>query len=158
MDTTGRPRLRSDGGQPKISTMSDEIDAKIAASEARQETRLAQALGEMRAQNAEILGEFKTFRSEIHGEFQTMRADINGRFEAFDARLQNVENSTAGLKWFVISTGLAVVFGIVSVMAWGDNLFSRGMSVQQATDQSAQRAVEAMTSRWQQMIDDARQR
>ncbi|MGK8640344.1 hypothetical protein ACRS7F_13305 [Brucella anthropi] len=97
-----------------------EVDAKIAAAEARTDTKFAQVMGEL----------------------ATMRADFNGKFDTLGARLDHVEKSTSGIRlniWLAAATAVGLVVGIFS---WGTSMFGVGMDAQSVADQSAKNVVE----------------
>lgn len=91
-----------------------EIEAQIAASEARGSTRLAEALGEMRTGFAE------------------MRGEVREGFARTNERLDAVERSTGGIKTTVITTvigtGIAVVAIVIAVLTYGQTWFGIGIS------------------------------
>jgi hypothetical protein len=104
-----------------------EIEAQIAASEARGSTRLAEALGEMRVGFADVrtgFAEVRTGFAEVRTEFAEVRASI----ATLASRLEAVEKSTAGIKPTVIGTGIAVVAVVISVLAYGQTWFGLGIS------------------------------
>jgi hypothetical protein len=94
-----------------------EIEAQIAASEARASTRLAEALGEMRTGFADV----RTGFAELRGEMREGFARTNERLDA-------VERSTGGIKTTVIGTGIAVVAIVIAVLAYGQTWFGIGIS------------------------------
>ncbi|NKE77834.1 hypothetical protein [Ochrobactrum sp. MC-1LL] len=96
-----------------------EVDAKIAAAEARTDTKFAQMMGEL----------------------TTMRAEINGKFETLSTRLDHVEGATKGMRSTVIGTGIGVVAVIIAVMAYGAQWFGLGVDTQSISDQAAKNVL-----------------
>lgn len=89
-----------------MSTVSrEEIDAKIAASEARGDAKFAVLLGEVKA----------------------MRAEMSGDFKAMSAHLEGIERSTSGIKSTVIVTGLTIAALVVAVIYGSWAVFGIGM-------------------------------
>lgn len=104
-----------------------EVDAKIAASEARTDTKFAQLMGEL----------------------STMRAEINGRLDVLGTRVEHVEKSTAGTKTTIIVTAIAAIGLTASILAYGGQWFGLGMDAQQVAD----RAVQSSTQNLQPQIN-----
>lgn len=104
--------LQSDDGRSTFQSMS-EVDAKIAAAEARTETKFATAKGELTASHAAIMGE-----------------------------LRAIEKSTAGIKTTVVVTGIAAVGLVVAIFGWGSQMFGTGMDVQSVSDHSAKNVLQ----------------
>lgn len=109
--------------RPKVS----EIDAKIAAAEARTDTKFA----------------------ELMGELKLLRSDLSGDFKAIEARIAHVETSTSGIKSTVVTTGIvtavAVLGLVVAIFGWGSQMFGVGMTADSVAKQAAQ-AVQQSTS------------
>jgi hypothetical protein len=92
----------------------EEIDAKIAAAEARTDTKFAR----------------------LEGKLDLVLAEASAaRQEASIAR-DNARQESRGTRATIIGTGLATVLALgallMSVMTYGDAIFSRGMSVRDA--------------------------
>jgi len=116
--------VRSRSAQREQTKMADisreEIDAKIAVSEARGDTKFAELLGEIKA----------------------MRADITGQFGVLTARVEHVERSTSGLKAIIVGTGIAAVGVVIAVLAFGDQLFGLGIGASDIANAAAQKAIQ----------------
>jgi hypothetical protein len=105
-----------------------EIEAQIAASEARGSTRLAEALGEMRTGLADTRGEMRTGFADVRAAFAELRGEMREGFARTNERLDAVEKSTGGIKTTVIGTGIAVVAIVIAVLAYGQTWFGIGIS------------------------------
>lgn len=84
----------------------EEIDAKIAASEARNATGLERAMGEVRTEFAALRGAIQTLDAKVSA--------LPGRWE---------------LAAFIIGTAIALFAAILSVLAFGGDNFSVGRDV-----------------------------
>lgn len=105
---------------PMADMTREEIDAKIAASEARGETGLERAMGEMRSAFARI----------------------DGRFDTIDAKISHLPTTWAMLT-MLIATGLAIIGVTIAVMAYGGQWFSNGLGAQAIATAAAQQALAA---------------
>ena len=86
-----------------------EIDAKIAATEARAHTKFAQILGELKTANAEVLGEIKLTNSRM----TTLSTELTVvRSEAISNR-----NLIIGI---IIGTLVTIAIGIYGLAQWSD--------------------------------------
>lgn len=107
-------------GSESLTGMS-EVDAKIAAAEARTDTKFAEMMGELRL----------------------IRSD-------FSTRLDHVEKSTSGIKTTVVSTGIvtgiAVIGLVVGIATWGSQMFGVGMDADSIARQAAQSVRQDTTS------------
>lgn len=96
-----------------------EIDAKIAAAEARTDTKFAQLLG---------------------------RLDVmNQKLTALDKSVSDLRGDNRSLRTLTVGSSIAVFFGIAATvlgaLAYGGQLFSTGMNVSGIADAAAERAV-----------------
>lgn len=96
----------------------EEIDAKLAAIEARSDTRFEQMLGEMRTANAELRGEMK----------------------ALGAGIANAATTTTVI-WTGVGTFFALAALLVGVLAFGAQSASIGMSISDVAQRAADEAV-----------------
>jgi type IV secretory pathway TrbD component len=115
-------RLAGDEAVPEDISMSDtpsraEIEAQIAASEARSATGQTALLGEMRTSSAELRGEMRAGFAELRGEIAKIAT-----------RLDTVERTVGGTKTTVIATGIASVAVIIAVLTYGQTWFGIGVS------------------------------
>jgi hypothetical protein len=84
----------------------EEVDAKIAASEARADTKFAQLFGKIDTSNAELKGELGKIAVRIAG----------------------VERSTGGLHTTIIVTAVAVVGVLVAILTFGQQWLGIGLT------------------------------
>ncbi len=103
-----------------------EVDAKIAASEAR--------TGE----------KFAALRGDFRADFESMRGEIKA-----------VAASTSGLKTTVIGTGIAVVAIVIAVLAYGGDRFGAGADISGIIERAAIRAAEEVLPRQNLGVIDA---
>jgi hypothetical protein len=99
---------------------SDEMELRIAASEARTDTKFAQLLGSI----------------------ETMKAELGGEFKALNARIAGVESDVSGIRFWIIGTGIAVLALTVGILAFGNDRFGLGVDLGTVADEAARRAVE----------------
>ena len=114
--------------------MADDMELRIAASEARTDTKFAQLLGGIETMRAELGGELKAMSARIAG--------VEGRLGSVESRLGTVEGYAAGIKFWVIGTGIAVLALAIAIFAFGNDRFGLGLGVSAIADRAAQRAVE----------------
>jgi hypothetical protein len=98
----------------------EEIDAKLAATEARAETRFAQLIGEVRTGFAELRGELQANNALLSEEKAGRR----------------VTNS------LVVGSALTIAALVVAIFALGDAWFNNGVIVRDAAHNAATEAVE----------------
>lgn len=104
----------------KVADEVPEIEAKIAAAEARTDTKFAEFMGELRV--------------------------INKRLDHMDATQSRVEASTSSLKTTIVTTTIGAAIGavalVVGIFGWGSQMFGVGMDAGSIATQSAKTAVE----------------
>ena len=79
------------------------LKAELAAVEARTETKFAQLLGELKVISANVV-------------------NLGTRIDSVNTELGNVKNATAGVKWNIVATGLAVGALILGLFAYGQQM------------------------------------
>jgi hypothetical protein len=119
-----RPISRRKAGAATVNDITrEEIDAKIAASEARGDVRFVELKAHIDAQGAAIAKEVAVMSTRLGG----------------------VEGYVSGLKSTVIITGVSIFFGVaallVAVLAYGGQWFGLGLDTSQVVDQAADRAI-----------------
>lgn len=129
------------GAQGDDSMDMSEVDAKIAASEARIDAKLAQQAGQFTTAHAELMGQISTMRAELVGQITTASSQITGRLDQAETRMAHVEAQTSGLRYNIWGAAVATVALVVGVLSWGTSVFSNGMNAQGV----AQKAVETVT-------------
>ncbi|WP_420960063.1 hypothetical protein [Brucella sp. IR073] len=123
-----KPGTLPDDGTDVISSTMSEVDAKIAASEARTDTKFAQVMGEFRL--------------------------LNQRFDHFDQRLGKVEQrldhhelvfSSLRLNiWLASATTVGLV---IAILSWGTSMFGVGLDAQTIAEQAGKNAVQQVQPR-----------
>jgi hypothetical protein len=97
--------------EPKGSAMSDltreEIQAQIAASEARGDTRVAR----------------------LEGKIDTAVATLSGKLDALSDKISADHAYHRGTRWIIIGLALALAALVVTMATYGDAMFGRGMDV-----------------------------
>jgi hypothetical protein len=83
-----------------------ELDAKLAAAEARSDVKFAQLIGKIETSNAELKGEFK----------------------AVATRLEGLEKSTSGVKATIIGAALGTIAIVIGILTFGQQWFGIGMT------------------------------
>lgn len=109
---------------PKNPTMprmaSDEMELRVAASEARTDTKFAQLLGSI----------------------ETMKAELGGELKALNARIAGLEGNVSGMRFWIVGTGIAVLALTVTILSFGNDRFGLGVDLGTVADEAARRAVE----------------
>lgn len=127
-------RLRDVLDAAKATTMAEELnrpelDAKIAASEARADTKIAR-----------IEGKLDTLLTAINGKFELLDTHIGSLNSSFDSQIGNLrkdvdrardETKDSRLVLIAVIIGSALALGglLVALATYGDAMFGRGMSV-----------------------------
>jgi len=111
-------QLKRMGRSANITDMS-EVDAKIAAAEARTDTKFAEMMGELRV--------------------------ISGKLEHLDENYRETRTSISSLKSTVIVTAVTTVLAIgglfYTALQYGNSMFTAGLDTQTIADQSAKNAL-----------------
>jgi hypothetical protein len=122
----GRRGLAPTPSDSHTSEMSDsdsptrsEIDAKIAASEARTDTKFAELLGEIKVTNAGIVG--------LRSEFSDMRGYA-----------RSSHHTTIGT---IVATGLGIVAIVIALLTYGATWFGLGINAHDVARQAADQAL-----------------
>lgn len=101
-----------------------EIDARVAAAEARTDTKFAQVLARI----------------------ETLGAELRGDTKAVNSKLDGVVAYTAGTKSTILATAIGSVIAITAlilgVLAYGGDRFGAGADISGIIDEAATRAVE----------------
>lgn len=109
-----RPDLTPSAPARKVEDVSDAVDAKIAAAEARSQAALATAMGEIRTEFANLRGDLKALDTKV--------AALPGR-------------------WTVFGAALTAVGIVLAALALGNDMFSRGFSSQDVAQAAATKAL-----------------
>lgn len=131
-----------------------EIDAKIAASEARTAEKFAELRGDFNARFAEIVGGIAALRADLSGQIQTLIARVAAvemRVGAVEARVEGVEKSTAGLRSTVITTGIGAVAIVLATLAIAYQMFGLGLDADAIAEEAATAAADRVIERLQQL-------
>lgn len=104
-----------------------EVDAKIAASEARTDTKFTEVMGELRLINQRI-------------------GHVDQRLGHLEQRMDRVETSFSAIR-LNIWLAAATTIGLVAIFGWGTTMFGTGMDAQSISDQSAKNAIQQVEPR-----------
>jgi len=85
----------------------EEIQAQIAASEARTDTRIAR----------------------LEGKLETMQATLSGKIDAIGEKISADHEFNRSTRWVQYGLALALAALIVTMATYGDAMFGRGMDV-----------------------------
>lgn len=138
----------------------EELDAKLAASEARADARMTGLFHQFEgrlfqhidAKLGSLDGKFAAVDAKFAGmesRFGNMDAKLSGMqtdVAVLNTRMSNIEGNVSGLKGTVITTGIAVVALTVAVLAYGGQWFGMGMDASAIAEQAAERALEKRVS------------
>lgn len=112
----------------------EEIDTKLALSEARADTKFERALGEMRTAHERVMGAIGA---------------VNERLSNL-ATHSEVDRATSSLRWTIVGTGIGAVISavtlMVAVLAWGGDRFSTGLEVHGVAEKAAEKAAQEATA------------
>ncbi len=101
-----------------------ELDAKLAAAEARTETRIAR-----------MEGKFDTFAASINARLDSLAREISeGRRDA----KQDTRDARQATFTTIVASAFAVAGLIVAMAIYGDALFGRGMDVHKVVQDTVQ--------------------
>jgi ribosomal protein L29 len=145
-----------------------ELDAKIAAAEARTETRFAELVGAIRvlgarldqiaAELAEMRAQHRTDLAEIRTQHRTDLAELKTETKADLAELRTeakadlaefrteVRAGLRSLTTVVIGTGIGAVAVVVGALAYGGSLFGLGITAHDIALSAARQAIEQYRS------------
>lgn len=84
-------------------------------------------------------------REEIAANIAASEARTDAKFERVMGRLDLIEKSTSGLRATMIGTGIAIAAVLISVMAYGGQMFGIGLDSQSIAEKAAT-GVESRTS------------
>ena len=112
----------------------EEIEAKIAAAEARTDAKFVEMMGELKASRAEFTGAMQASHATLLGEIKAVGERVAGVEGTLSARMGAVERATAGTKTTIIITGIAIFAAVVAAIAWGGDEFGRGSEMGQLID------------------------
>lgn len=143
-----------------IAPTREELDAKLAASEARADARMTGLFHQFEgrlfqhidAKLGSLDGKFAAVDAKFAGmesRFGNMDAKLSGMqtdIAVLNTRMSNIEGNVSGLKGTVITTGIAVVALTVAVLAYGGQWFGMGMDASAVAEQAAERALEKRVS------------
>lgn len=129
----------------------EEIDAKIAASEARADTKFTEVLRHIDGQTATLEKSIAGLDARLDGRAGTFEKEI----AVLGTRMEAVERSTSGIKTTVIGTGVALAALIVGVLAFGDQLFGLGLSASDIAERAAQKVSSEQSASNEQLAQQA---
>lgn len=140
----GRAFVTENGGDTYLGMTPGEIDAKIAASEARSAEKFAELRGDMNTRSADILG-----------SISALRADLSGQMQTINARVEAVEKSTAGLRGTVVGTvfgtGVGVVAILIGILALAYQMFGLGLDADSVADEAGRAAANRVIEFYRQL-------
>jgi hypothetical protein len=123
--------------------MPDELDTKIALSEARTDVKFAQLIGKIDSGITEIRGELRTMTAHLDGTVSSLNTRLDGMPTGLNTRLDQaktfadyrfgvLEKFTSGIKTTVIVTGVSTALGVlaivVGILSYGQQWFGIGVS------------------------------
>jgi hypothetical protein len=131
--SSAQPSAAENGNMASEPTR-EEIDAKLAAADARNDARFERVIGEMRTSQAQLKGEIAAslagLQNELRGDFAALKASSAGKLTVI---LTGVSTTLA-----MLAIIIAVIFGLVSS---GQQLFGLGSSTREIAATAAKEAA-----------------
>ena len=106
--------MPDDATELRITASEARSDAKLAQLRSDSDTKFAQLRSDSDLKFAQVLGGIETMKAELGGKLDTLGARVDG----LQHRLAMVESYAAGMKFWVIGTGVAV-FGLTIAIFLG---------------------------------------
>jgi hypothetical protein len=131
--TNASPTSANHGDKLMADPSREEVDAKIAASEARSKTDIALFEGKLETLAATLTGKMETLQTSLTGKMETIQASLTGRLDALQTSISDADKYNRDSRLFVlgafITSALALGLLIAAMAAYGDALFGRDMNV-----------------------------
>jgi hypothetical protein len=124
----------------KLAQLRSDSDQKFAQLRSDSDQKFAQLRSDSDLRFAQVLGGIETMKAELGGKLDTLGARVDGLHH----RLSLVEGYAAGMKFWVIGTGVAVLGLTVAIPAFGNDRLSLGAELSTIAEEAARRAVESM--------------